>query len=153
MLRTPVTISKRIPPTSMSNVTRSSTWATERAGGQENRRGSTDHNLASTTGITTRPKPTCRPWLSRYSHDGRVGQSKLGSLSQPTSKGMACPNSAPEAIWDSKPVTITIGKTTSSVAPKTDVNHGPRNGLRHRIRESPGGGGFPSDTHSTAAHP
>ena len=35
---------------------------------------------------------------------------------------------------------ITMGSTTSSVAPNTDVSHGPRNGLRHRILDSPGGG-------------
>ena len=95
MLSTPVTISKRIPPTSISSVTRSRTWATDRAGGHPNSRGITDHNLASTTGITTSPNPTCRPWVNRYSHDGVVGQSKVGSLSHPTPEGMACPNRGP----------------------------------------------------------
>ena len=49
--------------------------------------------------------------------------------------------------------TITIGNTTSNVAPNTDVSQGPRNGLRHRIRESPGGGWLSSARHSTAGNP
>ena len=79
-------ISNRIPPTSISRETRSSTCAIDRDGGQANSRGITDQSLASTIGIRTSPSPTCRPWLSRYSHDGSVGQSNVGNLSQPTSR-------------------------------------------------------------------
>ncbi len=43
-------------------------------------------------------------------------------------------------MYDNSPVTMTIGNTTSSVAPNTEVSHGPRSGLRHRIRDRPGGG-------------
>ena len=50
-------------------------------------------------------------------------------------------------------MTMTIGRTTSSAAPKTDVSHGPRSGLRHRIRDSPGGGCFSSVRHNTAGKP
>ena len=92
MLSTPVTISNRMPPTSISSETRSRTWAIERDGGQTNSRGITDHSFASTTGIRINPNPTCRPWLRRYSQDGSVGQSKVGSFSHPTSPGMACPS-------------------------------------------------------------
>ena len=90
-----MTISNRIPPTTISSVTRSSAWASERDGGQANSRGITDQRFASTTGIIARPRPTCRPWFRRYSHDGLLGQSKLGSLSHPTSNGMACPYLGP----------------------------------------------------------
>lgn len=62
------------------------------AGGHTNSRGITDHNLASTTGMITSPSPTCSPWVNRYSQDGRVGQVKAGSRSQPTSPGMAWPS-------------------------------------------------------------
>ncbi|CNY43406.1 Uncharacterised protein [Mycobacterium tuberculosis] len=92
MLSTPVTIWNRIPPTSISTDNRSSTWAIERAGGHTNSRGIPDHNLASTTGMITSPSPTCSPWVNRYSQDGRVGQVKAGSRSQPTSPGMAWPS-------------------------------------------------------------
>ena len=95
MFSTPVMISNRIPPTSISSETRSSNWAIDRAGGQVNSRGITDQSFASTIGIRIRPSPTCSPWLSRYSHDGSVGQSNVGSFSQPTSPGMACPNWGP----------------------------------------------------------
>ncbi len=95
MFSTPVTISKRTPPTSISSETRSSSWATDRAGGTTNSRGITDHSLASTTGINTKPSPTWSPWVSRYSHDGSAGQSKVGNFSQPTSPGMAWPNRGP----------------------------------------------------------
>ena len=77
MFSTPVTISNRMPPTSISSETRSSSWAIDRAGGQAKSLGITDHSLASTTGTMIRPSPTCRPWLRRYSHDGSVGQSKV----------------------------------------------------------------------------
>ena len=98
MFSTPVTISNRIPPTSITSDTRSSSWATDRTGGHANSRGITDHSLASTTGINTRPSPTCSPWLSRYSHDGLVGQSNVGNVSPPTWPGMAWPNRGPYAM-------------------------------------------------------
>ena len=47
-------------------------------------------------------------------------------------------------------MTMTIGNTTNSTAPNTDVSHGPRNGLRHRIRDKPGGGWFSNVRHNTA---
>lgn len=89
MLSRPVAIWNRIPPTSSSRVSRSSTWASERAGGQSNSFGSTDQSLPSTTGMSTIPSVTCRPWVTRNSQDGRVGQSKSGSRSQPTLLGNA----------------------------------------------------------------
>lgn len=95
MFSTPVTISNRTPPTSISSETRSSSWAIERDGGHAKSRGITDHSLASTTGISTSPSPTCSPWLSRYSQDGSVGQSNVGSFSHPTSPGMAWPKRGP----------------------------------------------------------
>jgi len=94
----PVAISKRIPPTSITSEILSSTWAIERAGGHMKSRGITDHNLAITTGTSTRPSPTCTPCVRRYSHAGRDGQSKVGSLSQPTWAGRACPNRGAYAI-------------------------------------------------------
>ena len=70
----PVANSKSTPPTSMMRLTRSRIWASERTGGQANRRGSTDHSLASTTGSSARPSVMCTPWSTRYSQDGCVGQ-------------------------------------------------------------------------------
>ena len=95
MFSTPVTISKSTPPMIISSETRSSTLAADRAGGQVNSRGMTDHSLASTSGIMISPRPTCRPWFRRYSHFGLLGQSNEKTLSQPTSPGMACPNFGP----------------------------------------------------------
>ena len=98
-----MTISNRMPPTSISSDSRSSTWASDRAGGQVNSFGTTDHSLASTMGITTRPRLTCRPCVSRYSQTGRVGQSKYGSRSQPGWAGNAWPNLGAYAAKDSRP--------------------------------------------------
>ena len=95
MFSTPVTISNSTPPTSINSDTRSMTLATERAGGHVKSRGITDQSLASTTGIMISPRPTCRPWLRRYSQLGLLGQSNDGSLSHPTSAGMAIPNFGP----------------------------------------------------------
>jgi len=89
MFSTPVTISNRMPPTSISREIRSITWATDRAGGQANNRGMTDHSLPSTTGMMINPSPTCRPWVSRYNHDGVLGQLNTGRRSHPTSAGIA----------------------------------------------------------------
>jgi len=44
---------------------RSTAWATEVTGGKTNSRGMTDHSLASTTGMSTRARVTCTPWVSR----------------------------------------------------------------------------------------
>jgi len=88
MFISPVTISNRIPPTSISSVARSNACAGDFTGGQANRRGITDHSLASTTGTRTSPRPTCTPWVSRKSHDGRVGQSIAGRCRSPTSPGI-----------------------------------------------------------------
>jgi hypothetical protein len=90
-----VTISNRIPPTNSSSDALSSAWAGERTGGQANSLGATDQSLASTTGTSVKPSPTCTPWVSRYSQDGEVGQSNQGRLSTPTPAGMACPNRGP----------------------------------------------------------
>lgn len=95
MFSAPVAISNRMPPTSSSSDSRSSTWATERAGGHANSLGTTDHSLASTTGMITNPSPTCSPSVSANSHDGRVGQSNRGRRSHPTSAGIAWPNCGP----------------------------------------------------------
>ena len=70
----PVANSNRTPPTTMIRLTRSRIWASERTGGQANRRGSTDHSLASTTGSSARPRVMCTPWFTRYSQDGCDGQ-------------------------------------------------------------------------------
>ncbi len=78
-----------MPPTSMSSETRSISWAIERAGGQVNSRGITDHSLANTTGIKISPSPTCTPWVSRYNRDGLVGQSNTGRCNHLTDAGMA----------------------------------------------------------------
>ena len=91
MFISPVTISNRIPPTSMSSVARSNAWATDRAGGHTNSRGITDQSFANTTGTRTSPSPTCRPWVSRNSHEGRVGQSTAGRCNSPTSPGIDWP--------------------------------------------------------------
>ena len=87
MFISPVTISNRIPPTSISSVARSNACAGDFTGGQANSRGITDHSLASTTGTRTSPRPTCRPWVSRKSHDGRVGQSIGGQVQEPDVTG------------------------------------------------------------------
>src|SRR6476469_4323686 len=86
MFSSPVTISNRIPPTSSSSDARSSACAGERTGGHANSFGTTDHSLASTTGTSTSPSPTCTPCVSRYSHDGEVGQSNHGRCRITTSK-------------------------------------------------------------------
>ena len=79
-------------PTSSSSDSRSSSWATERAGGQANSFGTTDQSLASTTGTSARPSPTCSALVERgTASDGRVGQGKYGSRSQPGSAGKALP--------------------------------------------------------------
>ena len=91
MFSTPVTSSNRMLPTSSSSDRRSSAWASERAGGHANSFGSTDQSLASTTGTSASPSPTCTPWLSRYSHDGPAGQAKYGRRSRPGSAGKALP--------------------------------------------------------------
>ena len=52
------TTTNRMPPTSISSVIRSSTWDTERAGGQTKSFGITDHSLARTTGMRISPTPT-----------------------------------------------------------------------------------------------
>ncbi len=80
----PVAISNSTPPTNITSAIRSIALATDRTGGHANNRGITDHSLAATTGTSASPNPTCRPWVSRYSHDGWLGQSKLGSSSHPT---------------------------------------------------------------------
>ncbi len=69
-----VTISKTIPPTSMSRLTRSIAWETVRIGGQENNRGMTDQSFASTTSTNMIPSVTCSPCVTRYSQYGCVGQ-------------------------------------------------------------------------------
>ena len=74
MLRIPVMNSKTAPPTSSSSDSRSSACAGLRSGGHSNSFGSTDHSLASRIGMSTSPRVTCRPWLTRYSHTGWVGQ-------------------------------------------------------------------------------
>lgn len=76
MLSTPVTNSNSAPPTSSSSEIRSSAWASERTGGRVNSLGTTDHSLASSTGIRTSPRVTCTPCVSRYSQGGSVGQAK-----------------------------------------------------------------------------
>ena len=72
--RTPVTISKKIPPTRKIRLSRSSACARLRAGGHVNSRGITDHCLTITAGISASPSDTWIPWLTAYSHDGCVGQ-------------------------------------------------------------------------------
>ncbi len=131
MLSSPVAISNKIPPTSISNESRSSSCAGERAGGQANSFGATDHSLASTTGVMMNPSPTCTPSVRRNSHDGLVGQSNSGKCSHPTLPGIACPNRGLYATQSSSPVTITNGSVTSKIEPKTEVSHGPRSGLRN----------------------
>ncbi|GLP81280.1 hypothetical protein TUM20984_27000 [Mycobacterium antarcticum] len=42
---------------------------------------------------------------------------------------------------------------TRRTAPNTDVNHGPRNGLRHLIFDNPGGGWFSSVRQIAAGNP
>src|SRR5919206_1685757 len=74
MFITPVTSSNTAPPTSSSNDARSSRWVSERAGGHSNSLGNTDHSLASTIGMSTKPRVTCTPWVTQYSHDGLAGQ-------------------------------------------------------------------------------
>ena len=57
----PVANSNSTPPTSMIRLIRSRIWASERTGGQANRRGSTDHSLASTNGTSASPSVMCTP--------------------------------------------------------------------------------------------
>ena len=61
----PVTNWNRTPPTSASSDSRSSSDAIEITGGQAKSFGTTDHSFASTTGVSTMPPTTCRPWLRR----------------------------------------------------------------------------------------
>ena len=84
MFSSPVTISNRMPADQQQQRTRAPARARASApAASANSRGITDHSLASTTGTRTSPSPTCTPWVSRKSHDGRVGQSNAGSAQQP----------------------------------------------------------------------
>ena len=69
----PVTNSNSAPPTSRASESRSRACAGLRTGGHSNSRGITDHSFASSTGNSASPIETCRPWVSAYSQDGRVG--------------------------------------------------------------------------------
>ena len=40
--------------------------------------GHTDHSLTTISGIAAMPEMTCRPWVTRYSQTGRVGQKNQG---------------------------------------------------------------------------
>ncbi|MFC7590807.1 hypothetical protein ACFQYP_49350 [Nonomuraea antimicrobica] len=71
----PVTNWNTAPPTSSSRLARSTTSATDRAGGQENSLGMTDHSLARSIGTSVNPPMTCTPWVTRYNQTGSVGQS------------------------------------------------------------------------------
>jgi hypothetical protein len=131
MLSSPVAISNRMLPTSNSSEARSSACTGERTGGHANSLGITDHSLASTTGTSTIPSPTCSPCVSWKSQDGRVGQSNGGSCSMPTSPGSPWPG--PYATRSSSPVTTSTGIPASSTTANTEVNQGPRSGLRKRM--------------------
>ena len=72
----PVANRKIVLATSRPIVARSIACAALVTGGQANSRGITDQSFASSHGTATSPTLTCRPWLSAYSHDGPVGQSK-----------------------------------------------------------------------------
>lgn len=71
----PVTNWNIAPPTRSSRLARSTASATERAGGQANSLGMTDHSLASSIGTSVSPPTTCAPWVTRYNQTGSVGQS------------------------------------------------------------------------------
>ena len=83
MFKMPVVISKTMPPTTRTRLTRSRNWATDRHGGQSNSLGMTDHSLARTTGTSTRPSMTCTPSRTRYNQLGFVTQSKRYSPKSP----------------------------------------------------------------------
>ena len=46
--------------------------------GRSNSFGHTDHSLTMISGIAAMPEMTCRPWVTRYSQTGRVGQKNHG---------------------------------------------------------------------------
>jgi hypothetical protein len=76
MFAIPVANRKIVLATSSAIDARSIACAGVRAGGQTNSRGITDHSFASSTGTAASPPLTCTPWVSAYSHEGPVGQSK-----------------------------------------------------------------------------
>src|SRR3954451_20250204 len=141
MFRTPVANSNTALETSSAIASRSTACAALATGGHANSRGITDPSFASSTGIAASPTLVCRPWVTAYSHDGRVGQSKVSGRSRVRSTIALWPRSGLYAAWERKPVTATIVRRTSSTEPSAAVSHGPRSGERQkRGRNGPGGG-------------
>ena len=50
--------------------------------GRSNSLGHTDLSLTTISGIAAMPERTCRPWVTRYSQTGRVGQKNQGVLDE-----------------------------------------------------------------------
>src|SRR3954447_24466288 len=141
MFRTPVANSNTALETSRAIARRSTACAGLATGGHAKSRGITDHSFASSTGLAARPTFVCRPWVTAYSHDGRVGQSNVSGRSRVRSTIALWPRSGLYAAWERKPVTATIVTSTSSTEPRAAVSHGPRSGERQkRGRNGPGGG-------------
>jgi hypothetical protein len=76
MFAIPVANRNPVLETSSAIASRSIPSAGVRTGGHWNSRGITDHSFASSTGSATSPTFTWSPWVSAYSQDGPVGQSK-----------------------------------------------------------------------------
>ena len=78
MFSSPVESWNSIDPTSTRIDNRSICRTRPPMMGRSNSFGHTDHSLTMISGMAAMPEMTCRPWVTRYSQTGRVGQKNHG---------------------------------------------------------------------------